>query len=154
MDEMLKLVAGADSVAECECTVTNPVGVEGPIALAQPVKTVTADSDPEQIVQAGVFIAAEAMEKLAEGPLFVTHAQAYDSIDSGNIARDVVPGTECTEESHAARPFGHLIPFGTSAPLSNTLRFFVPAGSVLCGHAASTADSAYLGWSGFRPYGS
>lgn len=144
-----------DALAQDECSCTEVVG---PVALEQPVKTVTADSDPEQALQARRKLTGGNVYKLADGPLFVNEAQGSevysgDVVANGNIELHVVPGTECTEASLQTRTFEYYVAFGRGPALYNGVHFLVPAGSVLCANTASSRESAVLRWAGYRPYG-
>lgn len=158
LQAILDPVPDALAQEECSCTVTEPIEVAGPVAIEQPVKTVTADSDPEQALQARRRLTGGYVYKLADGPLFVNQAQGSEvytgnSLRAGNIELHVVPGTECTEASLQTRTFEYYVGFDNGPALYNGVHFLVPAGSSLCASVANSAQTAVLRWSGFRPYG-
>ena len=135
MDSIVDPVPDAMAQDECDCT----------------ARTITADSDPERAVQGSVSLSDGNVEKIAEGPLFVTHAQGNDAANTGSIVLAVVPGDECTDDES----FEYHVAFGYTgaAVMQNAVHFLVPAGSALCASTYDEYSSAVLRWSGFRPYG-
>lgn len=160
---LLEPVPDALAQEQCSCSVTEPIELQGPVEIQQPVRMVTADSDPAQALQGRRKLTGGYVYKLEDGPLFVTNAQGSyvytsDGVRNGNIELHVVPGTECTAASLATRTFEYYVGFvdentPRGTPPSTDVHFLVPAGSVFCASTANDRDVAVLRWSGFRPYG-
>jgi hypothetical protein len=104
-----------------------------PIQVAGPVKVVTADTDPAQLVTR----AWAPTGLLVQGPFVLTDVHAPNGV---NII--LVDGMDCSG------PSTPLI--GANNPVvSGGLRMYVPAGKSLC-NAAGNGNSVTIG--GFRPY--
>ncbi len=125
----------ADAVAQTG-TSCSTCAVSGPVTLAGPVKVVTADTDPAQIVGGTVTGTLQ----LAEGPLFVTDAHVSDDAVSSAQGHLYIG----TDAACAKSP-----DVGITVTKSGLLgsRYFVPAGKYLCLTATVT-----ISWLGFRPY--
>jgi hypothetical protein len=103
-----------------------------PVQIEQPVRMVTADSDPTRHV-GGYFTPNGNNIKLEEGPMYLT-----DMSPTGTVLW-LVQGTDCYVPQTMPLPnYGNN---GVQAA-----RVFIPAGTSLC------ASGAALFFAGFRPY--
>lgn len=131
--------AAQDSCATCM--------VSGPISLAAPVTTLTADTDSKQLVGGSVtFTNAEAWLELSRGPLVVTDFSVFvDPVwaDSSATLAIADPGACATKRTRIANNLS-----GAGYENVRGARLMVPVGKVLCG---AGAPSEFY-WSGFRPY--
>jgi hypothetical protein len=147
--------AGAESCGQC--TVSGPVSVTGEVvvtAIPQPVRMVTADSDPTRFVS-GVRSPDGIGEKLVDGPLYLTDVSVADGRQfasqlTAELWVDDISPMDCVasglENPIAVATFG---PDGRAD--MHGARLFIKLGNALCARRIGQA-SVRVSWSGFRPY--
>ena len=123
-----------------------------PVTIAQPVKIVTADSDPAQHVGGSAYPTVNAIAVVA-GPVFITDLRVSGA-ELGTAFAYAFTGKfgDCgakTSDLNLSLP-------ATSNRMRGDLnsihgaRFFVPEGLSLCLSSPSTVGA--VSWAGFRPY--
>ena len=120
-------------------SIASPVSIAGPVdvnvqaqslTVTQPVKTITADTDKNQL-QSGQF----GSNTPVKGPLVLT-----DVIGSGGFQIQVGTGSTCPPTTVSFTT--------TSQPATSGMRIFIPSGSVGC----LTSGGGQTAWMGFIPY--
>jgi hypothetical protein len=153
------LVAGVLSwglfgVASAEGHAGDDAGIASP---PPPMRVVTADTDPNQLVRGFEWVRTAAPTRLTDGPLILTTA-------TGGVAVGLLYVMDKDEECGTSAP---LAPFpslpdgsevvGIASSDSETLsgaRIFVSSTQSLCTRllCVSPAATCALAWAGFRPY--
>jgi hypothetical protein len=129
--------------------------VQGPISLSGPVKTLTADTDPQQAV-GGTFTLDLVPQPIASGPFYLTDVRLPTS-STNNLTDDVlyaVSGTDCTASNRVLRLMTEPGAYGSlNAYLAiHGAHYFIAAGQTLCAGPVSGLVP-YITWAGFHPYG-